>query len=287
MKNLTSPIFYMGNKSKLIRRGLIDLFPQNIDTMYDLFCGSGVVSINTNAKNIVLNDIDSNTVQLIKFFMETSPQDIINMIDTYIQEYELPTFSTDVRTYTGDREVYKSRYNKLRDDYNSTRDVALLYTLNIFSNSHMLRYNSAGDFNMPFGNGYFTDKCRQYIQDNVYKTVSEIHNKSFTQFIGTSFKENDFVYLDPPYYNTTATYTENGGWGLTQEKELHKFCETLHHKGVKFALSNTFSNKGISNTQLIEWVNQNKFNVHFFNGFSYSSCGKGNSKTVEVLITNY
>ena len=44
MKYLESPIFYMGNKYKLLKQ-LIPLFPKQCDTFLDLFGGSGVVSI--------------------------------------------------------------------------------------------------------------------------------------------------------------------------------------------------------------------------------------------------
>ena len=53
---IKSPIFYMGNKERLIKKGLIELFPNNINTFIDLFCGSGVVSLNVNAKNKILID---------------------------------------------------------------------------------------------------------------------------------------------------------------------------------------------------------------------------------------
>lgn len=44
-KYLESPIFYMGNKYKLLKQ-LIPLFPKQCDTFLDLFGGSGVVSMN-------------------------------------------------------------------------------------------------------------------------------------------------------------------------------------------------------------------------------------------------
>lgn len=47
MEVIISPIFYMGNKKRLIKKGLIDLFLKNIDVFVDLFSGSGVVSMNT------------------------------------------------------------------------------------------------------------------------------------------------------------------------------------------------------------------------------------------------
>lgn len=40
MTYIKSPIFYMGNKYRLLPQ-LLPLFPSNIDTFYDLFGGSG------------------------------------------------------------------------------------------------------------------------------------------------------------------------------------------------------------------------------------------------------
>lgn len=44
-KYCESPIFYMGNKHKLLKQ-IIPLFPDECDTFVDLFGGSGVVSMN-------------------------------------------------------------------------------------------------------------------------------------------------------------------------------------------------------------------------------------------------
>ena len=44
MTYIKSPIFYMGNKYRLLPQ-LLPLFPSNIDTFYDLFGGSGTALI--------------------------------------------------------------------------------------------------------------------------------------------------------------------------------------------------------------------------------------------------
>lgn len=282
-----SPIFYMGNKKKLIKKGLVNLFPENINTMIDLFCGSGVVSLNVNANKKILNDKDSNIIKLIQYFKETDSETIINRVEEIIEIYNLPTFSTDVRVYKGDRNIFKKNYNKLRDDYNKTRKVDLLYVLNIFSNSHMLRYNSLGEFNMPFGNGYFTEDCKKSIELNNYCEIDNVLNNDFRNLKIDKLNKNDFVYLDPPYLNTTATYNENEGWTEKDEEDLYKLCEDLNDKGIKFGLSNVFENKGIKNEKLINWCNNKNWNVYTFDKFTYCACGKGNSNAKEVFITNY
>jgi site-specific DNA-adenine methylase len=47
----------MGNKYDLIEQ-LIPLFPDNIDTFYDLFGGSAVLSINVKANKTVYNELN-------------------------------------------------------------------------------------------------------------------------------------------------------------------------------------------------------------------------------------
>lgn len=176
---IKSPIFYMGNKERLIKKGLIELFPNNINTFIDLFCGSGVVSLNVNAKNKILIDNDINIIDLINYFKNNNPNNVIKDVEEIINNYQLPTFSTDARKFKGDRNIFKEKYNILKNDYNNSKSIKLLYVLNIFSNSHMLRFNSRGEFNMPFGNGYFTDKCKENILNNTYNELTTLINSDF------------------------------------------------------------------------------------------------------------
>ena len=282
-----SPIFYMGNKERLIKKGLIELFPNNINTFIDLFCGSGVVSLNVNAKNKILIDNDINIIDLINYFKNNNPNNVIKDVEEIINNYQLPTFSTDARKFKGDRNIFKEKYNILKNDYNNSRSIKLLYVLNIFSNSHMLRFNSRGEFNMPFGNGYFTDKCKENILNNTYNELTTLINSDFRDINIDLLKKDDFIYLDPPYLNTDATYNENKGWSINDENDLYKICEKLNNKGIKFGLSNVFQNKGIENKKIIQWCEDNNWNVYLFDKFTYCACGKGNADSKEVFITNY
>lgn len=284
---IKSPIFYMGNKERLIKKGLIELFPNNINTFIDLFCGSGAVSLNVNAKNKILIDNDINIINLINYFKNNNPNNVIKDVEEIINNYQLPTFSTDARKFKGDRNIFKEKYNILKNDYNNSKSIKLLYVLNIFSNSHMLRFNSRGEFNMPFGNGYFTDKCKENILNNTYNELTTLINSDFRDINIDLLKKDDFIYLDPPYLNTDATYNENKGWSINDENDLYKICEKLNNKGVKFGLSNVFQNKGIENKKIIQWCEDNDWNVYLFDKFTYCACGKGNADSKEVFITNY
>lgn len=105
----------------------------------------------------------------------------------------------------------------------------------------------------------------------------------------SALTKDDFVYCDPPYLITCATYNEQDGWNETKEQELLELLDTLNERGVKFALSNVFENKGKSNDKLKVWAEQ--YNVHYLN-HTYGNCNyhakdKASNSTVEVLITNY
>ena len=64
---INSPIFYMGNKYKLLSQ-LIPIFPGKIDTFYDLFGGSGTLSLNVKANKTVYNELNYNVYKLFELF---------------------------------------------------------------------------------------------------------------------------------------------------------------------------------------------------------------------------
>lgn len=285
---IISPIFYMGNKKKLINKGLIELFPKNINTFVDLFCGSSIVSMNVEANKYILNDFDENVYNLYKMFKYHKYEDIISHVLNNINYFQLKRVG--VKQNTEESDIYKERYIKLREKANNTKDIKDLYSCIFYAFSQQMRFNNNGSFNMPFGNGAFTKQNEEYIKNGCLffsKENVSIYNQDFRKFKVSFLSSNDFVYLDPPYFNTTATYNENGGWSENDENDLYKFCEELNSNNIKFAMSNVFENKGIKNNTLIEWVEKNNFNVYTFDKFTYCACGKGNSNAKEVLITNY
>lgn len=294
-----SPIFYMGNKKKLVQKGLTDLFPKKIVNYYEPFAGSSVVAMNVSARNYYINDVDFHLNELYDMFSTYSPDKIISAINERIILYGLPKERTKRNVYHDKSkiEMYKSAYIELRNHYNnSTHSVLDFYTLMLFSFSQQFRFNSKGEYNMPFGNDCFTKKNEGYIENgcNFFRNINVCHsNDSFDLFILSSdicSQSDVFVYFDPPYLSTTATYNESRGteytWNEAWEEKLRRLCEDLTRQGIKFAMSNVFANKNFINKSLEEWCERNKFSVYHFN-HTYTSCGKGNAGTDEVLIMNY
>ena len=114
----------------------------------------------------------------------------------------------------------------------------------------------------------------------------------FRELPNEEWNDKTFVYVDPPYLITCATYNEQDGWNETLEKELLKYLDKLHERGIRFALSNVLHSKGKENKILIEWINNNigKYRVIYLD-YTYSNSNyqtkDRTSKTDEVLIVNY
>ena len=296
MGYIKSPIFYMGNKFKLLPQ-LHPLFPKNINTFYDLFGGSGCMC-NVGSSKYVYNELNTNIVELYKLFKTYTPDELIEYIEDIIKKYDLNTEGTDVRQNNPAikeiRDYYNSNYIKFRDAYNkSERDYRMLYTLTFYSFSNLIRFNQKSDFNMPYGNRCFCSKHKTQLYEwyNLIKdkNIDILNGDAFSILSNTNFDKDDFIYLDPPYSNTLAIYNEKrafGGWTVDDDFKLFSELERLDKLGVKWGLSNVFENKGVRNEHLIEWCKKNNWSVHHLN-FTYSSLGKGNANSDEVYICNY
>lgn len=297
----------MGNKKKLVQKGLCDLFPQNINQYYEPFSGSCVVAMNTKANCYNLNDSNIHLYQLYRMFCDYTSDEIITHVEKRIDEFNLPRERTKRNEYHDKDKIeeYKVAYHNFRnyynddDNYSSYSEKTLdFYTLTMFSFSQQFRFNSKDEYNMPFGNDCFSEKNKNYIRNgcNFFnKPFINVSCQSFDNFLydydEEIFKEdNVFVYFDPPYANTTAVYNESRGseftWNDGWELRLRDVCEDLTAHNIKFAMSNVFANKDFVNHSLKNWCKRNGYNVHHFN-HSYTACGKGNAKTDEVLIMNY
>ena len=275
---IKSPLNYTGGKFKLLPQ-ILPLFPDKINKFIDLFCGGCNVGINSNAGEVHCND---NMKQLIDLYTEWQKHDIdyiLEYINGKINEFQLS-------------KTNKDGYLKFREYYNKYRNSLDLYILISHSFNNQIRFNKKGEFNLPFGDRFFSESLKNNLID-FFKVIKNIKftNNSFEYLNIKILTHNDLVYLDPPYLITCASYNEIGGWNETHEIRLLKFLDDLNDQNVKFALSNVLESKGKSNDILKNW--SKKYNVNYLQS-NYDNCSyyknerkENKNSTVEVLITNY
>ena len=290
---------------------ILPLFPENVSFFYDVFTGGGNVAVNAKANKIVASDICEPIIDLYNYFLSKKKEKIFKEIESAIAFFGLSDTTKNgydfygAESSSGLASVNREAYKKLKKFYNEklrcsfSRNI-LFYLLIVFGFNNQIRFNKSGGFNMPVGKRDFNKNN----QKNLTHFLARLHegNISFLkkdyaslalpdeEDEGFSSLEDVFVYCDPPYLITTASYNENGGWSESDEKKLLEFLLSLHNKGVKFALSNVLESKGKKNNLLIEWIKKNGFNAHSLNAtYAHSSYhGKNkDKKTLEVLVTNY
>lgn len=301
-KKIKSPLNYTGGKFKIIE-DLLDVFPKEINTFVDLFCGGCNVAVNVNANKIIANDYCKELIDLFSYLKKYDYFEINEKIESILRQYNLSySFENGYEFYNTTSSDGLGKYNKegyanLKNAYNSmesSEDKNLYFlVLIIYGFNNQIRFNKNGLFNIPVGKRDYNNSIKKNLND----FITAIRNKDiiftsidFRNIDFNSLSEGDFVYLDPPYLLGCATYNESNAWTDKEELEMYEIMNNLDKRGVKFALSNVIEHKGKIHTKLSELAIKNRYNIHFvdrkYNNASYQVKDK-EAKTVEVIITNY
>tara|TARA_Y100000994_G_scaffold244760_1_gene245171 strand:- start:1554 stop:2369 length:816 start_codon:yes stop_codon:yes gene_type:complete len=197
------------------------------------FGGSMAVALNVSAGEYVLNDINSDLINLYGHVTDVND-------DTFIKHCQELFYETNNR----------EAYNDMRDLFNQSTDTQERSRLFVYLNRHcfngLTRYNSKGGFNVPFGK-MKNPKCPV----NEMMTFRMYYLQKSHRFMSTSFEDSalyeniesgDVVYFDPPYVpaSETASFTDyaKGGFTYDQQIQLAELAESLCNRCAKVIISN-------------------------------------------------
>lgn len=196
------------------------------------FFGSMAVALNVSSDFYVLNDFNGDLVNLHRFVLYDK-----NFIED-CQEIFKETNNSDA-------------YYSIRDNYNNTSDEREKAIFFLYLNRHcfngLVRYNSKGKFNVPFGKykspyfpkkelinykKYFSNKssvrvtCYDFLDERLYFNINS----------------DTVVYFDPPYLPLSSTSSFNNYTGNSFSYENHKSLRDLaielNKNGAKVIISN-------------------------------------------------
>lgn len=295
IKILPSPIYYMGNKYRLLKKIKL-LFPEKINTFLDLFGGSGVVAINAVdiSNKVIYNEKSKGVFNMFKCYNEHHPYIIDSLIKKISKKAGLP-INTQLKNVTNEEhEIYRNNFMKLRDTIIDEKLDGTIYSIILqqYSFSNAITFDNNGLITKDattYGKRFYKEKLMCSKMENIYNKSIRMTDINFKDYKNYNFEENDFVYLDPPYSNTDAHYNRKNGWTEKDEDDLYEFILWLDKNNVKFALSNCLKNKGKSNDKLLIFLmKNNNFIVHQW-GHKYTNMSLSGKvdETIECLITNY
>lgn len=234
---LVSPfVKWVGGKRQLMD-AIVEAMPKNIRnyTYVEPFIGGGAVLFHIQPKNAIINDFNSELINVYNVVKENLDELIIDL-RKHKNESE---YFYHIRSL--DRTEDFSKIGKIQ------RASRLIY-LNKTCYNGLYRVNNAGEFNSPFGRY----KNPNIVNEPVLRAVSSYLNSNNIQISSGDYDNvlqnldrNSFVYLDPPYHpiSESSNFTGyiQGGWNIFDQARLREACDELTKKGIKFLLSNSSS----------------------------------------------
>lgn len=224
------PVIKWSGSKRALSEEIVKYFPKEIDTYYEPFCGSCSVMFQLLNSDIKVNKYICSDVnkELIDYFniVKNNP---VSIYKEYKSRWETLISFDEIK----DKQIY---YNEIRDSYNKTKNIYDFIFLSRTSANGLIRYNSKGEFNAPFHltrNGIQPDRFAKILSDWSDKLNENSVEFKFQDYKSVKPKENDYIFLDPPYMNTKGMY-----YGVINFEE---FWEWLRNSNCKYSL--TFDGK--------------------------------------------
>lgn len=272
---MVSPIVkWVGGKRQLLPE-INKYIPEKISTYYEPFFGGGALLFDLQPKKAVINDVNSELINLYKIVK----YDVESLIEDLGKHKNEAKYYYEIRGW--DRDPQK--YNRLTNVERASR----IHYLNKTCYNGLFRVNLAGQFNTPFGKY----KNPNIQNSETLRAVSNYFNNSDIRFLNTDFKEavkwcrkGCFVYFDPPYdpVSDSSNFTgySKGGFDRHEQIRLKELCDNLNRRNIKFLLSNAstefildlYKDYKIETIQARRTINSN---------------GDDRGEVDEVLVRNY
>jgi DNA adenine methylase len=268
------------SQDKIDDNKLKDTLFEFILTHSDQFNGMFSIMFNFNIENFI-KEIKINLIRKIKRMKELErikhilpDNDILDNIETALKS----------AFYMHFRHIYN---NTAKYKINRAFKSAIFLFIRNFAYSGMFRYNSNGDFNVPYGGIAYNRKNFlkkvDYLRTKELKSLLDkttIENLDFEDFFEKHQPTNkDFVFLDPPYDSDFNTYAKNEFTKADQKRLADYLIKKCKAKWMMI----------IKNTDFIFDLYDNKgLNIQSFDKTYLVSFMNRNDKNVEhLLITNY
>jgi DNA adenine methylase len=244
MYKLKPMIKWSGGKSDEIKK-FIEYIPDDIDTYLEPFMGGGSVFFYLSPKKSVISDVHS---ELTDFYNEIKKKNS-NLIYEFMKNHP-----NEEKTYYKIRDEFKIK---------SPLDNACRFFYQRKTCFRgMLRYNSKGHFNIPFGR-YKTYNF-EILKDKKYENLlknTQVFNKDFSYIFENFNNKKNFMFLDPPY---DSEFTDYGycSFGKEEHKKLAKCFKETNIRCLMIIGKTPFIEKIYKKYIIGEYDKKYRFKIH-------------------------
>lgn len=276
---------YRGGKS-----GELSSFKKYIpkyDRYIEPFFGGGALFFDLEPEKAIVNDINT---ALIRFYKDASMNfERMKYELKFLEElYQKNRVEFEIRKQsTPDHQVKDNNeelYYLVRDMFNNkVRSEYLFGTLYYFINktaySGMVRYNSKGEFNVPYGRykNFNTDLLTK--EHNELLKTTKIKNESYIEMFNLT-ESSDFIFLDPPYDTVFSSYGNEVSVGDFGEKEHRDLAQNFKNLSCNALMV-------ISETSLITELYDGFIVDKYPKKYAVNIRNRFSSEANHLVITNY
>jgi DNA adenine methylase len=251
------------------------------------FFGGGALYFHLEPKQAIINDINSKLIAFYKGVKNNYPA-LRTELDEIEKTYEANRRQFDAlkRQTPNERVEDKNEalYYQIRDMFNDLADKkysdALLYFfINKTAYSGMIRYNSKGEFNVPFGRYTHLNTTLVTKNHSDLLVKADIYNTDYKDIFDLA-QPDDFIFLDPPY---DCVFSDYGN-----EEYKDGFNDDSHA-----ALAEDFKNLNckallvIGRTPLTEKLYGNMIIDEYAKNYSVNIRNRFKSVATHILVANY
>lgn len=273
---------YRGGKSKEIPH-LIKHIPCFTGRYIEPFFGGGALYFYLEPKKAIINDINSKLMAFykgVKSDFELLSKELQEIEKTYLinrrKFEELKAKTPDLRV----DDENEALYYQIRDMFNDLTekkysDALLYFFINKTAYSGMIRYNAKGEFNVPYGryanlNTSLVTKVHSKLLAN-----TEIYNLDYMNIFEMA-KEDDFIFLDPPY---DCVFSDYGNAGFNEKNHTELAFSFLNLKCKALMV--------IGRTPLTEKLYNDLIVDEYGKSYAVNIRNRFKSKASHILISNY
>jgi DNA adenine methylase len=251
------------------------------------FFGGGALFFHLTPKQAIINDINSKLIAFYKGVKENYSE-LRQELDEIEKIYEANRKQFDaLKKQTPNERVEDKNedlYYQIRDMFNELADKkysdALLYFfINKTAYSGMIRYNSKGEFNVPFGRYEHLNTTLVTPQHSRLLDRAEIYNSDYKNIFEMS-QPDDFMFLDPPYDCVFSDYGNEeykDGFNDNCHKQLATDFRNLKCKAL-LVIGRTPLTEKLYGDMIIDEYSKN-YSVNIRNRFK--------SIATHILVANY
>jgi DNA adenine methylase len=245
---LSTFIKWPGNKSKQLSQ-ILHHIPEKYNTYIEPFIGSGAMFLKLQPTKWIINDINKDLINSWKSIKE-HPIEVINGFKEFGKIF-IPMKKEEKVLYC--RKITAQIHTMPFDTNRAIIYMLMKYSVymgNILINNKF--YFKGLELNVYKNNLFFLKekKLNNILDTSIFlnKTNGDIYNLDYKKILSKA-KENDFVFLDPPYvekHDYKFNYNKDEIFDRDFLQELYIELQKLDKKGVKWLMtqsSDTFIKK--------------------------------------------